>query len=261
MRKLLTAILIICLLIGIPLMIIDRIDTGNGTFKIPSGYKKIKIDLQEKVRKNELIYEKELKVPTRVNIMVQCDSDSKSFLHVSSEKKILGNSKKEEDYQINKLTGNSSMSMTYILQPGKYSITITNPKVEGTVMLGYNEKAVETSEYERLSKIDSGDLNNPPEGYEKVYSADLSGLNCKQEGVYTLTLDRTQKIGISVYTNTTKGNVSVDFIGDSSNFTGLVYPGISNICDQLITTQTKGTYVFKLNCEDADGQVVIYMKK
>jgi hypothetical protein len=119
---------------------------------------------------------------------------------------------------------------------------------------------MKASEYERLMKVDQGDLDNPPEGYEKVYIADLSELNCKEDIVYTLTLDRTQKVGFSLYTNSTKGNVSVDFAGENSNFYGLIN-SFYKIEDRMENTYSKGTYEFKLTSNNADGQVYIYIKK
>lgn len=261
MKKPAIAALAVGLLILIPLMFIGFLASNQNSFKIPHRFEKIKIDMNEKVRTEEVVYKKMLKAATRVDIMVQCDVDSNSSISIISDKKIIGSNVNKLNYQINKLTGNSSMSMSLILQPGNYSISISNNKTKGSIMIGYEEKKMSTSEYERLKRIDSGELDNPPKGYENIYSADLTGLNTKQKSVYTLTLDRMQKIGISVYTNATKGDMTVDFIGNYNNNTGLVFANTNHICDQLITTLPKGTYEFKLTSDDADGQVSIFIKK
>jgi hypothetical protein len=261
MKKLIIGILAVCLLIGIPFILMDVIATGNGPFNIPSGFKKIKVDLKEKERNNEVVLTKEIKNATVVCFMVQSDSDTNSTVRILSDKKFIGSNAVEEKFEVKSLTGKSYMSPTFMLQPGHFSITVTNVITDGNLMIGYKEKEIEASEYERLLKIDRGDLNNPPEGYELLYSSDLSGLEKNQEIIDTITLDHTQKIGISVYTNSTKGNVSVDFIGKYSSFYGLVTPKVRYICDRMENTLQAGDYDIQLTCKDADGQIYIFIKK
>lgn len=259
MKRFLIVIVIICFMIGIPLLIIDRL-AMNGDFKIPGNYNMIKVDLNDKVRSNEIVYTKKLNTAAKVRFMIQCDSDAQGSIQIASEQKILGSNFKEETIMLMKVTGSQSMNPELILQPGNYSITVTNEKTEGTMIIGYNEKELPAAEYERLKKVDGGELNNPPEGYEKIYSATLSGLSCKEEKIYTLQLDHIQKIGIAVYSSATKGNLSVDFLGKNNNFIGMVSPGVANIYEMENSFAT-GTYEFKLTSDGADGQVYIFLKK
>jgi len=261
MKKFIVGILVICLIIGMPLIAMDALAGKNGKFNIPMGYKKLSIDLSEKSRNNETVFTKELKEPTKLNLRIQGDTKAECNVTVTCDTKIIGTNMNEETYTVRNMTGNSYISHELFVGAGKYTIKVTNQKTEGQIVIGYREKTIETSEYERLKKIDSGHLDNPPESYEKIYSADLSGKNISGETIYTLKLDHAQKVGISVYTSATKGNVSVDFIGQNSSYIGLVYPNIRNICDQLENTYQRGIYDISVTSTDADGELYIFLKK
>lgn len=261
MKKIIIGILGLCLLVGIPFMIMDLLAEDNGAFNIPSGYKKIEVNLNEKARKHELVYTKELKNAAEISFMIQCDTDIQSIISIESDKKLIGSSTDKEVFDIRKITGSSYLSPKMLLQPGKYSIRITNVQTDGEIVIGYKEKELKEAEYKRLLKIDNGELNNPPKGYELVYSSDLSDLDYDNKEVYTLTLERARKTGISVYTNASTGIVSVDFMGENSNFTGLVTPKLHYICDQMENIFQKGTYKIHLTSENAKGQIYIFIKK
>lgn len=261
MKKLIIIILAGCLLIGVPFMVLDYLSVRNGEFNIPAGYEKIRISLEEKARTNETVYTKELTGATEVSFMIQSNSDINSTIKISCDKKLIGNNNYEETYQISQMTGNSYLSPKLLLQPGRYTITVTNTQTSGSIMIGYQEKPLAEREYQRLLKIEEGDLNNPPEGYELAYHSELAGLDCESETVYTLTLDHSQKIGIAAYTNATEGNVSVDFIGDNSNFIGIISPKFHMICDGIENSFRQGEYKIKLTSRNADGEVYIFIKK
>jgi hypothetical protein len=261
MKKFIFGILAACLLIGLPFIVMDALAQENSNFKIPSGYEKVTIHLNEKVRNMETVYTKELKEPTEVNIVMQSDSDIQNKVVIASDQKILGSNGKEQTFQIKDVVGYSYLTSKIIFKPGIYTIKVTSAKTEGDIVIGFKENTISSSEFERLLKIESGELNHAPEGYEEVYHTDLSGLNVKDQTVYSLTLDRTRKIGICIYTNATKGNCSVDFIGETSQYYGLINPGIQSICDRLENTLSKGTYEIKLSSNNADGQVYIFLKK
>lgn len=260
-KKYIIILLGICLLIGIPFIGMDLLSKDAGNFNNHYIYKKIKIDLKEKSRENETVLVKELSSATELSLEIQSDSDSMSYVSISSDQKLIGSNGKEERYGIRDMTGNSYVSPTLLLQPGKYEIKVTNTQAEGKLVIGYKEKKIDDKDYERLLKVDSGDLNNPPEGYELVYSGDLSGLNCSKKVVYSLSINHNQDIGICVYTNSSKGNATVDFIGKNNNFTGLVTPKSHAICEQTEGTFPAGDYEFQLTSENADGQMYIFIKK
>jgi len=253
-------------MIGLPLMILDQI-TGTGSiwindkFTIPAGYTKIEIDLDEKSRNTEMIFESTLDIPKGIDLYIQSNSEEEKIIKISSEHNIIGKSDKECILTVNKVTNNMANNFNQIFGPGKISITLTNQKAKGKLIIGYRERSIDISDYERLSKIDNGDLNNPPKGYDMACNIDLDGLNCKDEVIYTLTVDKSQKIGLSFYTNSKEGTVSVDFCADGNNYYGLVYSGLNNICDQLELTLDKGEYEVRLNSENADGQLYVFIKK
>ncbi len=261
MKKLIIIVLAACLLIGIPFIIMDRIAENNGDFNIPSWYETVRIKLEEKARNSEVVYTKELTNATVVSFMIQSNSQTDSTIRISSDKKLIGSNTHEETFMISNMTGKSYLSPKMILQPGTYTITVTSKKTEGVVMIGYQETELNSSEYERLLKIDQGDLNNPPEGYELAYSTKLSGLDCTQETVYSLSLDRSKNIGIAVYTNATTGKATVDFQGTYSNFIGLVTPKVHTICEQMESTFQRGDYEIQLTSKNADGEIYIFIKK
>jgi len=260
MKKLVPGILLICLIIGIPLMILDALST-NSQFTIPKGYKKIEVNLNKQSRDNEMVYSGSLKVPKKVEFYIQSDSPEEKYLTISSEKKFIGMSGNETSFEVGEFTKNSYSSPTFLFGTGKYNIFISNEKAKGKLIIGYKEIPIKESDFERLSKIDNGNLNNPPVGYKKIYSTDLSEKYMSNETIYKINLDRTKLVGLSIYTNSKSGNVKVDFIGKNSNYTGLIYSGNNSICDQFEQTFSKGEYDIKLTSENADGQLYVFMKK
>ncbi len=259
MKKTVYTILIICLLVGLSLIILDNIHKDQ--FNVPSRFNKLIIDLNEKTRTDELIFESELKVPAVVEFFIQSDAVGEKIVKVVSESKILGLKSHERILRVGQYTGNASTSSTFIMDAGKYSVYLTGDKTDGKIAIGYQETKKDRSEFERLLKIHNGDLNNPPNGYEKIYSVDLTGRISKDETIYTLTIDKTKDIGLSVYISSEKGNVSVDLIGNSSSFIGLVHPTHNRIVDQLQTTLSAGEYRIILTCDSADGQLYIFLKQ
>ncbi|HHY82414.1 MAG TPA: hypothetical protein GX505_07010 [Clostridiales bacterium] len=137
---------------------------------------------------------------------------------------------------------------------GKYSVYLTSEKTNGTLVIGHQETDKEPNEFERLYKIHNGELDNPPDGYVEIFSENLAGKSYKDEVVYTLSLDTTKNIGLSVYTSSKQGTCSVDFIGKSSNFIGFINSQGNRICDQLESALNPGEYQIKLTCEDADDR-------
>lgn len=261
MKKLIFSILIICLLTGIPLMVMDTLSDEKSTFIVPSGYKTIEIDLGEKARNNDVVFSTVLNEAEVFDIYLQSDSDESKDIMLTSDHKIIGQKGYSSNYQIGKVINHEAMGSKYILNAGQITITLTSAQAKGKLLIAYRENAISPSGFERLSKIDNGELNNPPEGYQEVYSIDLSGLNCKDKNIYTLTLDKTQNIGLSIYTDSKHGNVSVDFVGMQTNYYGLVYSQNNSICDQLEQVLGKGEYEIRLNSENADGQLYVFIKQ
>ncbi len=255
------SILLFSLIICLPLMIIDYVSQNKEAFNIPSRFDKVIVDLSEQDRTEELIFESDLNVPSSVELFIQSDASGEKIVKVVSESAILGYKNQEIYFNIGQYTGSASTSATLIIDPGTYSIYLSGEKTEGKIAVGYRVTPKDISEYERLLKIHNGDLMNPPDGYEKVFSTNLSGLVYKGEVIYTLSLTKTTNIGFSIYTSAESGNVSIDLIGESSNYYGMVHPEHNRICDQLETTLPPGEYLFKLTCENADGDLVLFVKQ
>lgn len=261
MKKTVFTILIICLVAGIPLMVLDMNPATGGGLKTLPGHSKIVIGTNDKSRENEEVFSTVLKAPTFVDLYIQSDSKETVTLAISSDQRIIGKRDNKYVLYINKVPGNSGYSLNQLFGPGNLTIRMTNEKSPGKLDIRYSERPADASEYERLSKIDNGDLDNPPEGYYEVCRIDLSGLNCNEEPVYSFTLDSAQTIGISIYTDTEQGEMSVDIIGPGTNFFAVVNSVSNRICDQLQLELDKGTYEVRLNSENADGQLYVFIKK
>ena len=260
MKKTVYSILIITLFIGLGLIITEQLTKDRNVFKVPSGYHKEIIDLSDHTRSDELLFSRELESPSTVEIFIQSDNDSDKIIKIISDSAILGRKSNEDVLPVKKYTDNQYVSSTYLFNKGEYSVYLTSECADGKLVIGYRETPKELTEYERLSKIDKGELNNPPEGYSLVYSADLSGVSYNDELVHTLSLNESKKIGISIYTSSMQGNLSVNLIGESFGYYGLVSPE-QRICDQLDMVLSPGEYQFKVDCEDTDGQVYIFIKQ
>lgn len=261
MKKIVIGVMAIIVLIGVPFLIMSMLSKKDGAFNIPNSYKVISVDLMEKARDNEVVFTKELDTAAEISFRIQSNSQTESIVRISSDETLIGMNTKENVNPVCDITGNSYIGSRIMLQPGTYKITVTNAKAEGEIRIGYKEKEIEASEYERLMKLDGGELDNPPEGYELVYHTELSDLNCKEESVYTLKLEKSQKLGLCVYTNSSKGYVSVDFTGKSSSYYGIINSEAQRIYESGESYYGKGNYEIKLTSEDADGQVYVYIKK
>lgn len=253
-------ILVMSLMIGLPLMILDGISKQKVEFMVPERFETMIVDLSDQNRVNELLFEREIDVPTGIEFFIQSDTASEKTVKVVSESEILGTNRHEINMVVGKVTGTASTAVSFIMDAGKYSVYLTNEKMEGKIAIGYQENPTKLSEFERLLKIHQGELNNPPAGYKEIYATELTGRSCQGETFYTLSLTEPTNIGISVYTSANQGDVSVDLIGSSSSYYGLAHPQSSRICDQLEATLPAGEYLFKLNCNNADGQVYVFLK-
>ena len=74
MKKIVVIILGLSLLIGVPLMILDVIGQTKDVFTIPSNYDKVIVDLSEESRTEKLLFEHELKVPSKGDFFMQSDA-------------------------------------------------------------------------------------------------------------------------------------------------------------------------------------------
>ena len=54
--------------------------------------------------------------------------------------------------------------------------------------------------------------------------------------------------------------MSVDFVGSTSSFLGLVNTE-HRICDQLVLSLSPREYQVRLTCQDADGQLYVFLKE
>lgn len=267
MKRVVYFILIFSLVIGAGLVIMDKYgsevfgDGAAGGFNVPARFEKVTVDLEEQYGTDVMIYSKELDAPSTVELFIQSNDNAQKNVRIVSESEILGFNGKEIDFMVGMVTGNSCVARTLTLDKGGYSVYLTSGRSGGKLVIGHQESEIEASEFERLYKIHNGEINNPPEGYTEIYSTDLAGKKCKDEVIYTLSLDAAKDIGLSVYTSSRQGTVSVDFIGKSSNYYGMVHPEYNRICDQMEVSLSPGEYRLQLTCENADGQLYVFMKQ
>lgn len=258
-KKTVYFILVFSLVIGFGLIIMDAM--SGDVFRVPTRFEKVTVDLDEQYGTDVLIFSKKLDVPSTVEFFIQSDDAGMKNISIVSESEILGLSGKRINFMVGRITGNECIASTLTLDKGGYSIYLTGEKASGRLVIGHQETEKEPSEFERLCKIHNGEINNPPEGYTEIYSADLAGKSCKDEVIYTLSLSTAKNIGLSVYTSSRHGTVSVDFIGKYSGNYGLVHPQLNRICDQMEVSLSPGEYQLKLTCENADGQLYVFMKQ
>jgi hypothetical protein len=261
MKKAVFSILIASLIVGVPLMLLDFFYKDNDSFNIPKEYSKIEVDLSEKARNNESVFQAYFDTPKGFDLIIQSDSEEIKTIEVITEQKIIGRSDNKYEIEVDKILGPCSYGLNFISGIGNITVSLTNEKAEGKIVFGYKDRPIDILEYERLLKVDNGELNNPPKGYDKIFSADLRGQNFKDETIYTLTLYNPQNIGLSVYTDCTEGDLSVDLIGQGSSYYGIVSPNNFRICDQLEFRWDKGEYEIRLSSENANGQIYIFLKR
>lgn len=258
-KKTVYFILIFSLVAGFGLIIMDAL-SGDG-FDVPARFETVTVDLDKQFGTDVLVFSEKLDVPSTVELFIQSNDASIKNVRIVSESDILGFSGKELNFTVGRIIGNACVARTLTLDKGGYSVYITSKKASGKLVIGHQEKEMEPSEFERLYKINNGEINNPPEGYTEIYSTDLAGKKCKDEVIYTLTLHTAENVGLSVYTSSRQGTVSVDFIGKSSSYYGLIHPELNRICDQMEVSLSPGEYQLKLTCENADGQLYVFMKQ
>jgi hypothetical protein len=259
-KKTVFAILILCLAVGLPLMALDLQQRGLNKFRVPQRFAKITVDLNTHDRTDELLLERQLSEPAKVEIMMQSDSAALKQVRFVAESEILGLGQPELEFMVGQVTGTASMASTTVLPAGRYAIYLTSHKHAGQLVIGYQEHPIDPAEFVRLSRIHQGDLNNPPSGYTEVFSADLTGLEVQNQVIYSLSVKNSETIGISVYTSAKQGMVSVDMAGGTSNWTSLVSTE-HRICDQMEVSPPAGEYQIKLTCADADGQLYVFVKR
>ena len=174
MKKTVFAILILCLAVGLPLMALDLQQRGLNKFRVPQRFAKITVDLNTHDRTDELLLERQLSEPAKVEIMMQSDSAALKQVRFVAESEILGLGQPELEFMVGQVTGTASMASTTVLPAGRYAIYLTSHKHAGQLVIGYQEHPIDPAEFVRLSRIHQGDLNNPPSGYTEVFSADLT---------------------------------------------------------------------------------------
>lgn len=261
MKKKLYVFLVACLILGLWLSILDQRIKKQDGFMFPSRFTSVLVDLNQHPRMDEVVLSRELTVPTTVELMFQSDTANLKHVKVVSEGQILGKKSNEVNFIVGQFMGTASVSATMIMTPGKYNICLTSDQVKGLLIINYQETAIETAEFERLYRIHNGELNNPPEGYVQVFATELAGLEYKDEVIYSITIDQPKLLGLSVYTSAQQGDVSVDFIGENTEYIGLVSADYSRICDQLEVVLPRGKYQLKLSSSNADGQLYVFIKQ
>lgn len=259
MKRTVFVILLLSLLVGIPLMILDALQKSQSQFNVPDRFTKLVVDLNTNTKADELLLERQLEGPATVELFIQSDSGSLKEVKLVSTGEILGLDGNTLDFQVGRLTGTQATAATVLLGPGKYALYLTSPKQAGTLVIGYQEIPADPKEFERLTKVHQGDLDNPPPGYRKVYSADLRGLEVQDELIFTLSPTSPQSVGISLYTSARRGTVSVDIVGGGSNWLSVISTE-HRICDQMELTLPPGEYRIKLTSQDADGELYLFLK-
>lgn len=259
MKKTVFLIIILSLAVGLPLMVLDVLQGGTSQFKVPERFEQVIVDLGTGAKNNELILERNLAVPSTVELFLQSDAEGLKQIKLVSEGEILGQDGREVEFLLERIVGNASSSATLLLEPGSYRVYLTSDQLKGKMVLGYQETPKEEREFQRLSQIHQGRLNNPPPGYREIYSTELTGLEVADELIYTLSVTEQQDVGLSIYTSASEGTLQVDLVHNQGGWFSLVSPD-RRICDQLETTLRPGEYQFRLTAHNADGELIIYLK-
>lgn len=276
MKRLVFVIICICLLIGLPLILLQVFSNeyktdcqfglvnyvNKGDLMIPTDYtKRIIIDLKGKERSNELVYTIHLASAKIIDFFIQTDSSGYKKIDINNTNNLIGTD--DNTYRCfegtNKVYKGSNTTKTLYTKGGDVQIIVSNTQNTGKLYIYFRERKISSSDVERLCSIDGGNLENAPDGYQKVCTVKLDEGRNNDKIIYTFELKHDQEVGFCAYTDSKAGNVKLSLVGEHT-FSDLNISGDSLICDQFIRRLPKGVYEIHLTNEKTDGITDLFVK-
>ncbi len=206
---------------------------------------------------SDVIYSLDLKSPMLEHFYILSQFEGDKWIKLKGDKKIIG----VNGTAIDLIKGDYAVAQSsFLLKSGRYIISAENPFIKGELTLYVSNEKPDLKTYRRLLMIDEGDLNNPPEGYENIYSSN-SGIPEKTNVIiYSFNVGSTIKEAFSIYGKISEGKLSVRLKGGNIRdfeFINENHP----MSDQCSLFLEKGSYSIWIFTDGFKGRLAVFRKK
>lgn len=251
--------------IGFGIGIILIIFTVNNSLKVleeiitpqpPENFNLFFAIKKEKNNKGGYYREFEVDKPSIYQFFIAPNFNADKVVRFSSKEKFVGLYTNE----ITLLEGNyGSSQVSLFLFPGKYQFYV-NFGIPGATIYFYTNVYLPDVDYvNRITKVEKGDIYNPPKNYRELYRTNLSGLEVNNLSIAKFSISNSGEYSFSAYsTRCSRGRFSLRLVGGG-------YQGIDllnqdrYISDQVSIFLPRGVYEIFLSSYNADCRVVLYM--
>ena len=117
MKRTVFVILTLSLAMGIPLMVFDFLYRGESEFRVPEDMEQLVVDLDTADRTEDLLLERDLIMPSMVELFMQSDTEGLKRLKLMSEAEILGRREPRVDFFIQRYTDPQAAFVSLMLAP------------------------------------------------------------------------------------------------------------------------------------------------
>jgi len=221
----------------------------------PHGFNKFFVIKKKNNDKNTEEYEFKVDKPTIFQFFVSPNFHGEKTVKFVSPKRIIG-------LYTNEITilegnyGNSQVSL--LLTPATYKFLV-DFQIKGASIYFYTNIYIPDNEYvERLVKIDSGNIYNPPKGYREIFRTNLSKLNVNNLSIAKFTIQNSGNYGICAYSTKSKGKFSLKLVGGGYKGVDLLNEG-RLFSDQIFLYLPPSSYEILLSSYEAHANIVIYL--
>ena len=168
MKRTVFVILILSLAMGIPLMVFDFLYRGESEFRVPEDMEQLVVDLDTADRTEELLLERDLIMPSMVELFMQSDTEGLKRLKLVSEGELLGRREPRVDFFVQRYTQARKPLLSASCWPRVSTPFISiakgkrgsSPSV--TAKPPWNQRSLNG-----CSKSIEATLSNPPVGYRR----------------------------------------------------------------------------------------------
>ncbi len=219
----------------------------------PAGFKKFTVVKKEST--NDLAFDFVVDKPAVYQFFIAPNFKGDKIVKLTSEKRFIG-------LYTNELTllegeyGNSQVAL--LLLAGKYKFYV-NIGIKGASIYFYTNTVIMDDMYiRRLTKIDSGEIYNPPSSYREIFRTNLLNLKINNLPVSKFRIERSGEYGFSAYSTRTKGKFSLRLVGGGYKGVDLLNE-TRLISDQLTLFLPQADYEVFLSSFGAEADVVLYI--
>lgn len=241
--------ILLIILIYSNIKILDNILTPEP----PAGFRLFYVAKKENT--NDITFELKVDRPAVYQFFVAPNFNGNKFVKLSAENRFIGLYTNE----ITILEGNYGNSQVgLLLMPATYKFYV-NISINGASIYFYTNIITPDENYiERLVKIDSGQIYNPPEGYKELYRTNLTGLKLNNSTVARFEIKKAGEYGFSAYSTKTKGRFSLRLVGGGYKGVDLLNE-TRLISDQISLYLSPANYEVLLSTYDAKANIVLYI--